>query len=271
MHPQDSFTKWELESLAACTSMLWSSVLENIGCKDEYDFKIPVPHNVVIDSVLKTNSTSSFKVYTAKNAKYNHGQFASQRIKYSNPRSSDLRYNRGDSISVGCKTPTDPLYILFSTMGTLYKSDVYFLIPPKPNNMVFASELPYSVDLAELVVNNATNCSYEPKDFSGACYKPDVNNNRQKGNIFEDGAFTLLGVDSVKKAILLAKHIHALTSIYRKTERWNRQNKVEERDAELTLAKRRAEALLLEKLAKIKDQRLKEFLLRQNEDLEIAY
>jgi TATA-box binding protein (TBP) (component of TFIID and TFIIIB) len=233
------------DSLAAVQPLPWRTVEQRIGWRHGNPEMIPIPHNVVITIWLENCHSIDSVAMFALNGKYNKGQFASFRLKYKDPRCTILNYfATGRSIVVGAKTPNAAFYALHQLRK--YLSDdrknagIKFVSPPQVSNIVLAAMFDYSLNIAAMHAANSSNTNYVPREFSGACYRPFPQAEREgcKANIFEEGAYTILGGTNMEIAVQIADKIAELVRPF-KVGGWQRRDVVGEREAEFKLEKRK--------------------------------
>lgn len=218
----------------------WLDVLLAIGWDPASEENIPLPHNAVLTIPLDNRELSGSPEVFRLNGKLNPSQFAWFRLKYNDPHSTLLNYpNKG--IAVGATTPNWAYYCLLVQINQFEKNGkhVHILGVPIISNIVLAAVLDSALDIARLYGEHSSRISYAPGEFSGATFRPFAEE-RLSGctaNLFEQGAYTILGAVSMRQAIEISKMIVELVKPF-KTPFWNREHKVTERDNELRQVKR---------------------------------
>lgn len=222
----------------------YKDVLKAIGWDNTCGENIPVPHNSVLTIQLTNSKVTESKIAYQLNGKFNKSQFAWIRWKYIRPRATILNYPN-KCIVVGATTPNRAFFCVLNQISLFEKHGKLICIqePATISNIVLAATLGSSLDIAKLHATNPSRISYEPSEFSGATFTPfdDQELSGCKGNIFELGAFTILGATSMRQAVVISKKIVAITFPVR-VEQWHRTSKVGERELELRQQKQQAAA-----------------------------
>lgn len=230
----------------------WVEVLKAIDWDPESEENIPIPYNAVLTIQLDNREISGSPEVFRLNGKMNFSQFAWFRLKFANPRATLLNYpNKG--IAVGATTPNRAYYCLLVQVSLFEQNNkqVHILEVPTISNIVLAAVLDSALDIAALYGENSSRISYDPNEFSGATFRPFAEEKLSgcKANLFEQGAYTVLGAVSMRQATEIAKLISELVQPF-KTEFWQREHKVAERDEELRSVKRRLTGTVAESEAK---------------------
>lgn len=234
-------------------STSWLEVLEAIGWDPASEENIPIPYNAVLTIQLDNREISGSSEVFRLNGKMNFSQFAWYRLKFIRPRATLLNYpNKG--IAVGATTPNRAYFCLLmqNSLFVQNKKQAHILDVPTISNIVLAAVLDSALDIAQLYGENSSRISYEPNEFSGATFRPFAEERLSgcKANLFEQGAYTILGATSMRQAIAIAKLISELVQPYKRGTHWQRSHKVAERDEELRSVKRKLTGTLAESEAK---------------------
>lgn len=230
----------------------WLEVLKAIDWDPQSEENIPIPYNAVLTIQLDNREISGSTEVFRLNGKMNFSQFAWYRLKFVNPRATLLNYpNKG--IAVGATTPNRAYYCLLVQVSLFEQNgkQVHILEVPTISNIVLAAMLDSALDIAALYGENSSRISYDPNEFSGATFRPFTEEEFSgcKANLFEQGAYTVLGATSMRQATNIAKLISELVQPF-KTEFWQREHKVAERDEELRSVKRKLTGTLADSEAK---------------------
>lgn len=226
----------------------WLDVLHAIGWDPASEENIPIPYNAVLTIQLDNREISGSSEVFRLNGKMNFSQFAWYRLKFARPRATLLNYpNKG--IAVGATTPNRAYYCLLMQNDLFMQNNkqVHILDVPTISNIVLAAVLDSALNIAQLYGENSSRISYDPNEFSGATFRPFAEERLSgcKANLFEQGAYTILGATSMYQAISIAKLISELVQPF-KTQSWQRSHKVAERDEELRDVKRKLTGTLKE-------------------------
>lgn len=229
----------------------WDDVLKAIDWDPNCPETIPVPHNSVLTVQLNNSKVTESQTAYQLNAKFNRSQFAWIRWKYINPRATILNYPN-KCIVVGATTPNRAFYCVLGQIRLFEESGTHIYIqePATINNIVLAATLGSSLDIARLASQHPSRINYAPSEFSGATFTPfsDQALSGCKGNIFELGAYTILGATSMRQAVVISKLTIGITMSFR-VEHWQRISKVGERELERQQHKQQADARFEEKEA----------------------
>ncbi len=229
-------------ALQSFRPLLWTDVLTAIGWDQNSRDSIPVPHNSVLTIQLHNTKVTDSKIAYQLNGKFNRSQFAWIRWKYINPRATILNYPN-KCIVVGATTPNRAFFCVLAQIYLFEQAGkrIYIQEPAVINNIVLASTMGSSLDIAKLASQHPSRIHYEPGEFSGATFTPytDQALSGCKSNIFELGAYTILGATSMIQAVNISKRTMEITWPVR-VETWQRSSKVGEREEELRQQKLQA-------------------------------
>lgn len=220
----------------------WDAVLTAIGWDSTCGERIPVPHNSVLTIQLFHSKAAESKIAYQFNGKFNRSQFAWRRWKYINPRATILNYPN-KCIVVGATTPNRAFFCVLAQNYLFEKAGTVISIqePPTVSNIVLAATLVTSLDIAKLASQHPSRINYEPREFSGATFTPfdDQALSGCKANIFEQGAYTILGATNMPQVVVISKLVVNITRSVR-IDPWNRISIIGEREQELLLHRQQA-------------------------------